>query len=386
MSSSPQVVIQGTADWKSQIRTNQHYIAQELDAEYRVTFVESLGLRRPEVTARDAKRVYRRLREIRPSFNAGSPSENVGSSGILVRQPRTVPFHQSKVIRTINQWLYPKDLKQPQSPQVLWTFSPVVYADKSAYHAIVYHCVDLYSSIPRINPKLIESSEAALSHSANVAIASSPVVASHLEAVGFEKILLWENVADTDTFRSSIQPDRERSCVFAGNLSALKVDFALLELLIQAGVKLHLAGPLSEGGGNDVAHVRKLVRMGAIHHGSLPPRELAQLYGRVKIGLIPYLLNPYTRGVSPLKQYEYLAAGLTVVSSHIPGVKPLLDHIFIEDRHEHFVTRVQEELTREVPQSTIERRGLIAEEHSWTRRGIEARRLVANLLNEAETN
>ena len=37
----------------------------------------------------------------------------------------------------------------------------------------------------------------------------------------------------------------------------------------------------------------------------------------------PYALNQYTRGVSPLKCYEYLASGLHVISTRLPEVSRL---------------------------------------------------------------
>jgi glycosyltransferase involved in cell wall biosynthesis len=38
------------------------------------------------------------------------------------------------------------------------------------------------------------------------------------------------------------------------------------------------------------------------------------------VGIIPYVLNDWTRAVDPLKLLEYLAAGIPVVSTPIPEV------------------------------------------------------------------
>ena len=64
-----------------------------------------------------------------------------------------------------------------------------------------------------------------------------------------------------------------------------------------------------------------------------PPAELAHLYRQCTVGLIPYVVNDYTQGVSPLKTYEYLAAGLCVVSTGVPSVSPVAGDVVVSERH-----------------------------------------------------
>lgn len=52
--------------------------------------------------------------------------------------------------------------------------------------------------------------------------------------------------------------------------------------------------------------------------GSLPQAELVQVVSAASLGIIPHHDTPMTRAMSPLKLYEYLAAGLPVVATDLP--------------------------------------------------------------------
>ena len=56
------IVCVGFADWDTELWTNQHHLMSRLARENRVLFVESLGLRRPQLAGRDLTRIWRRLR------------------------------------------------------------------------------------------------------------------------------------------------------------------------------------------------------------------------------------------------------------------------------------------------------------------------------------
>ena len=56
------IVCVGFADWDTELWTNQHHLMARLAAGNRVLFVESLGLRRPQLAGRDLRRILRRLR------------------------------------------------------------------------------------------------------------------------------------------------------------------------------------------------------------------------------------------------------------------------------------------------------------------------------------
>jgi teichuronic acid biosynthesis glycosyltransferase TuaH len=375
------VLVLGTADWDQPIATNQHYVAREIAAEYDVTFSESMGLRRPEIAMRDIRRIWKRLRKPR---GGGAVTRRARPSSLSVVVPMTIPVHtaatrafnQAALHRTVAGWL------SHEGPKVLWTYSPLTYGLEDHAEAVIYHCVDLLGEVPGIPSDLIESQERRLATRADAVIASSDVVRAHLSEVGFTDILLWGNVADTEPIfaRSGSGIPREPNrAVFAGNLTTSKVDFDLLRSLVESGVDLHLAGPIGEGGGDAHAAVASLTALGATYHGHLDYESLADLYWSSSVGLIPYQINDYTRGVSPLKTFEYLAAGMAVVSTPVPSVAPRDEVVFVRPAGRSFVEAVQQSLGTP-SEDDLTTRFDIARQNSWSVRGVAVRELIGEAL------
>lgn len=376
----PSILVLGTADWNQPIATNQHYIVRELAKQYQVTYVESMGLRRPEMKLRDVRRAFRRL--FKRSAHVTGPGRPV-PPGVEVVSPRAIPRHRG-LTRRFNQRIvdrFAADWAGSGGTRILWTYTPVTYGLEKVADGVVYHCVDLLGKVEGIPEDLIDQSEVALAESASRAIGSSRKVAEHLATAGFSPVVFWPNVADTEVIERNHPAHENRvpnRAVFAGNLSNSKVDFPLLKQLVDDGIDLHLAGPVSEGGGSAISDLKRLIDAGATYHGMLSLDDLASIYWTAEVGIIPYLINPYTQGVSPLKTYEYLAAGLAVVSVPLPSMQPLERHIILESSPEAFSAAVR--LASQ--QSTIDdeqARARIAARHSWTGRGEEARQIIDSI-------
>lgn len=369
---APMILIIGTADWNQAIATNQHYMARELSAEFSVIFSESLGLRRPELTGRDVNRMFRRLLGKRTS--AGGLRRV--PKGLTIARPVIIPFHvplTKPFNRAMLRGLYNAWIRH-DGPRILWTYSPLTYGFEEYADVTVYHCVDLLGEFPQISATLVSEGEGNLAKNSDLAIASSLAVQEHLHRVGFSQITHWPNVADVSTIKRAQSSSQQRvsgRAVFAGNFSDRKVDFQLLHDLLDKGVDLHLAGPISEGGGSSASLMKELIARGASYHGLLSLDELAKLYWTCSVGLIPYQINSYTRGVNPLKTFEYLAAGLRVVSTAVPAVDAVPGHVNVATESAGFVSDVL--YNGECPSdSELRERRLIAENNSWDLRGKQA--------------
>lgn len=71
------------------------------------------------------------------------------------------------------------------------------------------------------------------------------------------------------------------------------------------------------------ALVRRLRGLSNVHFvGTRPHEDLPGILRRFDVGLMPFLVNDFTRPLVPLKLYEYLAAGVPVVSTELPNLHP----------------------------------------------------------------
>jgi glycosyltransferase involved in cell wall biosynthesis len=118
---------------------------------------------------------------------------------------------------------------------------------------------------------------------------------------------------------------------YAGHLYAWKGVDVLLEALVQLpGVRCLVAGGHDQE--PDLARLKALAaRLGiesrVTFTGHLPPSEIPGILARADILALP---NPAsaisTHATSPLKLFEYMAAGKAIVASNLPAIREVLTH------------------------------------------------------------
>lgn len=70
-----------------------------------------------------------------------------------------------------------------------------------------------------------------------------------------------------------------------------------------------------------------LAKKNCIYYGLIDKSEITGFLSGASFGLIPYLVNDWTDGVSPTKYYEYLASGLNVIST------PIKEMVMVESKY-----------------------------------------------------
>jgi glycosyltransferase involved in cell wall biosynthesis len=376
------IVCIGTADWTSSLWTNQQHLMSRLARDNRVVFTESQGLRRPTLAGRDVRRVARRIATgLRPPRLL---------DGVWVVSPLVLPAHGSPHVRRLNVAILKALVRRAMrrgglERPILWAYNPHAHALAGSLgeSLLVYHCVDDIAAQEGIDSASFEAAEAALASRADLVFVSAPPLVEHARRRGARKVVLLPNVADVDHFRGAgelddppeLAPVPHPRLVFAGALAAKKLD---LDLLLELARRrpdwsLVMVGPQGEGDPRgDLAGLEAASNIHLV--GAKPFRELPAWLGAGDVGLIPYAANPYTAAVFPMKVYEYLAAGLPVVSTPLPSLRGV-DGIEFAATPAEFEQAVDSALRDESPDRRAERVAL-AEAHSWERRVEEIGRLV----------
>lgn len=365
------IVILSTADFDSPIWTNKQHLAAGLAEMHDVVYIESLGLRAPTFAKEDLTRILKKVGGYirrKPSIFQ-EPSKR--STGPKIISPFVLPFHRFSLIRGINKILLHRQMSgiaDGPLKSTLWTFSPLTYGLEEHFDQVVYHSVDLLHTLPKVPSRALLAAERSLVAKANHVIASSSGVKEHLENIGGAEVTLWENVAHVEKFTRAAGIPRKNQAVFAGNLTPSKIDIDCLNGILATGVNLALAGPMDiDGAGGSTAFSALIKHPQVTYHGNLDLDELANLLAESKVGLIPYQINEYTSGVFPMKVYEYLAAGLSVVSTRLPSLSKIADqNVQIVDPG-LFAVRVKE-LIEKHDIATAEASIADSKNHSWSGR------------------
>jgi glycosyltransferase involved in cell wall biosynthesis len=123
-----------------------------------------------------------------------------------------------------------------------------------------------------------------------------------------------------------------------------------------------------------------LLALPNVHH--LGPVEWSQVPHYIKgfdVGLIPYLQDQNSEAISPLKLYDYLAAGLPVASVDIPAAREFDSYIQLADTPENFPQAVRAALADTAPERRQARRK-IAAQHTWEARAERLSDLIQSWL------
>ncbi|MFB5084914.1 glycosyltransferase family protein [Symbiobacterium thermophilum] len=128
-------------------------------------------------------------------------------------------------------------------------------------------------------------------------------------------------------------------------------------------------------------HGRRPARGRNIHHlGHRAHGELGRYLHHLDVGLIPFQITPVTRAANPVKLWEYLGVGLPVVSTPLPEVLPLGEHVRFASDPDGFARAIEAAWQTDTPERRQARRQ-VATQNSWVARFARIQAELADLLD-----
>src|SRR5437016_667727 len=180
-------------DWDGDPLSKMHAM-KILARENRVLWVNSIGNRRPTASARDMKRMAKKVRGAIEGIRERYPN-------IFVLTPLAIPFYGSELVRAANGALLRAQVKHAMEKlafkdPISWSFLPssAPVSGTIGEELVVYHCVDEFSAFSDAPAQQIRELERRLMAKADVVICSSEKLRKDKERVNQNAYLVQHGV------------------------------------------------------------------------------------------------------------------------------------------------------------------------------------------------
>lgn len=267
--------------------------------------------------------------------------------------------------------------------RILW-FTYPGFSDLAAaakWDRIVYDCSDSWGStwvqpsgLKRVKPailkKMIQLSERRVAKSSVVRFASSQFLGDKIERITGQPAVIIENGVEYNDFANA--PIAELKNIpsprlgFIGGIKS-KLDFELLyKLAITApSVQLILVGPVAKEKNESLD---KLLALKNVHSlGGVKYENVPRYMKALDVGVLPYKKIEYNQAVSPLKMFEYLAAGIPVVGIGVPTTEKYQQSgVYSYAKSDlEFISECLKSIKFRNSDSLIQERQIVAKKQDW---------------------
>ena len=173
--------------------------------------------------------------------------------------------------------------------------------------------------------------------------------------------------------RHNAVSDQTYDVIYAGAIWPDWIDWQVIYYLVEQlrGLRWCFVGALDGPVGEDHrtgarSRMRELQTLGYVDHfAEVPHEDLVELLCSSRVGIIPFKQIPLTLAASPIKAYDYLAAGLNVVSFATAEL-PSRPEIYQCGTHEGFKSAIKDAL--QLDQSSITDNDQFVDTITWSRR------------------
>lgn len=366
-------------DWTGDPLSKTH-LMRLLARDNRILWVNSIGYRAPTVSKADFGRIFRKLKA------AMEPLREV-EKNLFVLSPLAIPAWGRSGIRKLNSHLLRIQVRRAMRKlgfrrPLNWVFNPAagVVAGKLGEEHIIYYCVDEYTAFSGVPAAALIEVEADLMRKADAVIVSAEKLFRSKSKVNPNTFLVRHGV-DFEHFSRATNPETQIPEEIANLTRPIIGYFGLMSSdWVDVRLLAHIARHFSHGSlvliGKVATDLSALSALANVHLLGRKPYQTLPAYCRgFDVAIIPFPISEVTLNANPLKAREYLAAGLSVVSTAIPEVE-VLGQCLIGNTPETFAARIEEALVAPGPDP---KRSQTMASESWSARLDEIRLHLASI-------
>ncbi len=295
-----------------------------------------------------------------------SPEENV-----YVYSTVKNIFNYKKCFKEINDYLIKEDYKNI----VLWSYYPINtdYFDSIDYDISVFDTVDNWAehaSYKKIKTK-IEENYKTIRDRANIIFvlseASEKMFYPRVDKVYHitQGIDLAHYANKSKLINNDIAKISRPIIGYLGIIQENRVNLDMVEYVAKKNLdkSIVLVGPIWKKEDEErLSKFSNIYLLGAKEYVEAP-----DYISRFDVGIIPHYINDFIKYTCPMKLYEYLACGISVVTTDAPGVEQFKDVVSVANDFERFNSCINEELISNSQEKVQARLDLI-KEHTWKKK------------------
>ncbi len=308
----------------------------------------------------------------------------------IVSQWNAIPWsRESKIISAINhalnRWcvlLKAKRLGFLEGTQVVWIYDTEAAEYLSAFPkaTVVYDCVDDHAAQAGVNrnPARVAQEETAILSRANLVTTTShklyelkkernPNTHLALNAGDVELYLAGPSLEASEKANEVMKHISSPIIGTVGALDSYKIDFELLADVARRKLAwqfVFIGSPVVERMSKELSQLLTLPNVHVL--GTINRRDVPAYVHKFDVCMIPYRDSRYNEASFPLKFWEFMAAGKSIVASGAPELRNYESLISYISTSDQFIEAVDIQLQSSNIHSA--ERQEMAREHSWQRR------------------
>ena len=379
------IICFSSVDW-SHVPTSKKHVMTILARENRVLFVETFGSRAPGLSRLHAGRVCRRLGSCMRGIRR-IPQEGE----LYVYSPVSLPWRHGPagkmtaklLLHTMRRLARKLDLGAP----LLWYYmpTPVEFFGQLGEKAVIYHCVDEWSTYPGGADEQFMKAEADLLRRADAVFVTNRLLLEKKRQFNPSACYLPHG-CDAAHFAHAagpgpLPPDLEAlpgpRIAMVGAV-AQWLDWDLLTGLARShpAWSIILIGPVSYNADTSPAAAEPNLHL----LGLKPYEELPAYYRGIDATIVAFTDDEHIRYSAPTRLLEHLAAGKPVVSTDYPAAREFpAGLVTVAADAGKFSSAVEEALEQDTPERR-ERRRNFAAANSWESRVEEMSKVISEKL------
>lgn len=375
-------------DWYAENRTSSHHVAVRLASVMPVLYVDSPGMRAPQASGRDIRRVFRKIREAlrAPRHIDG----NLWHCTVL-----QLPFRRIPGVQAFNfffsRWAVRRAMRVLGARRTISWFvtpHPGFLAERLGEAFCVYYCIDDYAAHPGVDVDCIAERDHDLTRRADLVFVAPPALLPHKQAINPNTRYSPHGV-DAALFGRALDPAteipeamRDLPHPVIGYFGSIHewIDVELIEWLAQERpqwtfVLVGYAAIKVPG----LSRLPNVKLVGAQPYASLPAWAKA-----FDVAIMPYRRNRQVENANPLKLREYLATGKPVVAVGNQEIQKFARWVRIAGDRQTFLDGIEVALRDDANEVSAAERVAAVADQTWDRRVSEVIQEVTSSLAAIE--